>query len=179
MNDGLGFGVHFSPLAAETTQTIDPLTIRYAGGQFASYLDSESSAPFMTGLRAALETPLHKTQVLNTALALSNVVALLALSLAQNEDEASQLVSGSIKRSAQAAFPELVPASAPDVSEAAEAMVCRVFGTITTTELPDALDGRTLAAIAAYGDAAILLADQVGLPRPVLASAISQAVANM
>lgn len=171
--------MHFSPLAAPATESIDPLTIRYVGGEFASYLDTDSAAPFMTGLRAALEAPLHNSQVLNAALALSNVVALLSLSLAQDEAEAGQLVTGSIRRSAEAAFPELVPASDPEVTSAAEALICRVFGAITTAELPDSLDGRTLAAIAAYGDAAILLADQVGLPRPVLASAIAQAVSNM
>ena len=171
--------MHFSPLATPATDSIDPLTIRYVGGEFASYLDTDSAAPFMTGLRAALEAPLDKTQVLNTALALSNVVALLVLSLAQNESEASQFVASTVRRSAAAAFPELVPADDPEVTNAAEALISRVFGSVTTAQLPDSLDGRTLAAIAAYGDAAILLADQVGLPRPVLASAISQAVSNM
>lgn len=170
---------HFSPLANPAESSVDPAVVRYVGGEFASYIDTDSAAPFMTGLRAALESPLHSSQVLNTAIALSNVVALLALSLAQNESEAVDLVGGSIRRSAEAAFPELVPASDHVLVDSAEAFVCRVFGTVTRDELPDELDGRTLAAIAALGDAAILLADQIGLPRPVLASAIGQAAATM
>lgn len=170
---------HFTPLAIPAESSVDPIVIRYVGGEFASYIDSDSAAPFMTGLRAALEAPLHSSQVLNTAVALSNVVALLALSLAQGEDEAAELVRGSIRRSASGAFPELVPESDTVLVDGAEAMICRVFGSVTRDELPDELDGRTLAAIAALGDAGILLADQVGLPRPALAGAIGQAAATM
>ena len=70
---------HFTPLAVPAEQSVDPVVVRYAGGEFASYIDTDSAAPFMTGLRAALEAPLHSSQVLNTAIAFSNVVALLAL----------------------------------------------------------------------------------------------------
>lgn len=170
---------HFTPLAVAAEESVDPIVIRYVGGEFASYIDSDSAAPFMTGLRAALEAPLHSSQVLNTSIALSNAVALLALSLAQDEDQAVELVHGSIRRSAMVAFPELVPEAEPELADGAEAFVCRVFGAVTRDQLPDELDGRMLAAIAAFGDAAILLADQVGLPRPVLASAIGQAAATM
>ncbi len=170
---------HFTPLALAADESVDQVVVRYVGGEFASYIDSDSAAPFMTGLRAALEAPLHSSQVLNTAIALSNVVALVALSLAQDESEAADLVHGSIRRSAAVAFPELVPESDVELVDAAEAFVSRVFGVVTSDQLPDALDGRTLAAIAAFGDAAILLADQIGLPRPVLASAIGQAAATM
>lgn len=170
---------HFAPLAEPASDSVDPLVVRYAGGEFASYIDTESAAPFMTGLRAALEAPMHPSQVLNTALALSNAVALVALSLAEAESEASDLVRGPIARSASAAFPELVPAQDSELAGAAEAFICRVFGTVERDQLPDELDGRTLAAIAAYGDASILLADQVGLPRAVLGSAVSQAAASM
>lgn len=170
---------HFTPLALPAPTSIDLTTVRHAGGEFASYIDSESAAPFMTALRGALEAPMHDTQVLNTAVALSNVVALLALSLAQDEAGASELVTGSIARSACAAFPELVPSGDDHLGASAEAFVCRVFGTVSSADLPDTLDGRTLAAIAAYGDAGMMIADQVGLPRPVLASAIGQAAAQM
>ncbi len=171
--------LHFVPLAEETKSSIDDEVVRYVGGEFASYLDSESSAPFMTGLRGALEAPMHNTQILNTAIALSNVAALLALSIAQDEPKAAELVTGSMARSAAAAYPDLVPADDPAVIEAAQALICRVFGTVTADELPDALDGRTLAAIAAYGDAGVMIADEVGLPRPLLAAAIGQAAAQM
>lgn len=170
---------HFVPLSQPASSSIDSETVRYAGGEFASYIDSDSAAPFMTGLRSALEAPLHKTQVLNAAVALSNVVALLALSLAEDESTASDLVRGSIARSATVAFPEIVPADDEAMTASVEAMVCRVFGTVTAEDLPDALDGRTLAGIAAFGDAGIMLADEVGMPRPVLAAAIGQAAAKM
>lgn len=170
---------HFEPLAKPAESSIDTTVVRYVGGEFASYIDSDNAAPFMTGLRGALEAPLHSTQVLNTAVALSNVVALLALSLAQEEDKASELVTGTLARSASAAFPELVPPDDAEVSSSAEALVCRVFGTVGLDDLPDSLDGRTLAAIAAYGDAGIMIADDVGLPRQVLANAIAQAATTM
>jgi hypothetical protein len=170
---------HFSPLAQPAEQSLDTEIVRYVGNEFATYIDSDSAAPFMTGLRGALEAPLHNTQVLNTAVALSNVVALLALSLSRDESTASDLVTGSMAQSAGKVFPELVPANDAGVSASAEALVCRVFGTVTLAELPDSLDGRTLAAIAAYGDAGIMLADEVGLPRPALATAIGQAASHM
>lgn len=170
---------HFEPLARPAETSIDPMVVQYAGNEFASYIDSDNAAPFMTGLRGALEAPLHATQVLNTAVALSNVVALLALSIAQDEEKATELVMGTFARSASAAFPELVPPDEKEVGASAEAFVCRVFGTVTIEDLPDSLDGRTLAAIAAYGDAGIMIADDVGLPRPVLASAIGQAASTM
>ncbi len=170
---------HFAPLSQPAESSIDVDVVRYAGAEFASYVDSDSSAPFMTGLRGALEAPLHRTQVLNTAVALSNVVALLALALTEQGGQASDLVTGSMARFASTTFPDLVPADDAAVGAAAEALVCRVFGTVTSADLPDALDGRTLAAIAAYGDAGIMLADEVGLPRPVLALAIGQAAREM
>lgn len=168
---------HFGVLTQPATDSIDLAVIREAGTEFASYLDTESAAPFMTGLRGALDAPIHETQVLNTALALSNVVALLTISLSEDETTASDLLTGSIARSANAAFPELLETPEPEL--AARSLVCRVFGTANAADLPNAVDGPVLVAIAAYGDAAIMLADDVGLPRPVLASAIGQAAAQM
>jgi len=169
----------FTLVAQKSPTSVHVPTVQYLGGEFARYVDSDSAAPFMTGLRGALEAPLHDTQVLNTAVALSNVVALLAITLGQSEEEAEKLVTGAMARSASAAFPELVPLSDVALASSAQAMICRVFGTVTTDELPDALDGRTLAAIAAYGDAGIMLADEVGLPREVLAGALEQAAVSM
>lgn len=169
----------FAVLAKPADASFDPSVVQEAGGEFAAFIDSESAAPFMTALRGALEAPMHDTQVLNTAIALSNVVGLLALALAEDEDKAVILVEGTIARSAGVAFPELVPSDDEELTGGAQAMVCRVFGAVDDGGLPDALDGRTLAAIAAYGDAGMMIADDVGLPRPVLAAAIGQAVAQM
>lgn len=169
----------FVPLTQPARSSIDSEVVRHVGGEFASYIDSDSGAPFMAGLRDALEAPFDPTQVLNTAIALSNVVALLALSLAEEESQASPLVNGSIARSASLAFPELYPASKPQLQEQACALVCRVFGGVSAGALPDELDGQTLVAIAALGDAGILISDRLGMPRPVLAAAIGQAAAKM
>ncbi len=168
----------FAVLSVPAESSIDVSVVRQVGGEFASYIDSESAAPFMTALRSALEAPMHNSQVLNTAIALSNVVGLLALALAEDESEATVLIEGTIARSAGVAFPELLPADDRALTSGAQAMVCRVFGSTKDHGLPDALDGRTLAAIAAYGDAGMMIADDIGLPRPVLAAAIGQAVAQ-
>ena len=70
------------------------------------------------------------------------MVALLALSLAQDESEAvdpsmARFVAPPQSRSRTGAE------SDQDLVNSAEALVCRVFGTVTRDELPDALDGRT------------------------------------
>ena len=127
---------HFTPLAVPAEQSVDPVVVRYAGGEFASYIDTDSAAPFMTGLRAALEAPLHSSQVLNTAIALSNVVALLALSLAQDESEAVDLVNGSIRRSATVAFPELVPESTKTSSTVLRHWCAECLGQSRATNCP-------------------------------------------
>ncbi|MEI6624347.1 MAG: hypothetical protein WCP28_20845, partial [Actinomycetes bacterium] len=61
----------------------------------------------------------------------------------------------------------------------ARALVCRVFGGVGPEQLPVELDGHTLVAIAALGDAGIMISDRVGLPRPVLAAAIGRAATEM
>ncbi len=169
----------FALVTQPSDESLDTQTVRDLGEEFAQLIDSDNSAPFMTGLRVVLEAPIHSTQVLNTAVALSNVVALLVLSLSQDEQQASELVDTTIVRSAHAAFTDLVPSLDDPAVVAAQALICRVYKTVSAEELPDKVDGRTLAAIAAFGDASTLIADDVGLPRTVLAAAIGQAARVM
>ncbi|MEI8082697.1 MAG: hypothetical protein WCI74_12715, partial [Actinomycetes bacterium] len=169
----------FFPLTQPAAESIDLRVVRQAGGEFATYIDSDSDSPFIVAVRGALEAPLDVSQILNASIALANVVALLALSLARDESEVPELINGSLSRSAAVAFPELYPAGEPQTRAQARALVCRVFGGARPEELPVELDGHTLVAIAALGDAGIMMSDRVGLPRPVLAAAIGQAAEAM
>ena len=169
----------FVQLAQPARTSIDYEVVRAAGGEFAAYIDSDSDSPFIVAVRGVLEAPLDVSQILNATIALSNVVALLALSLARDESEVPELINGSMARSAGAAFPELYPVGEPEVRDQARALVCRVFGGVGPEQLPVELDGHTLVAIAALGDAGIMISDRVGLPRPVLAAAIGRAATEM
>lgn len=166
----------FQVLSTPTEATIDRELIQQLGGEFANYIDSDSSAPFMTALRGVLELPVHDTQILNVSLALSNVVALLGMTLAEGEEGAAELVRGKIADTAFQAFPELLAVS-PTAKQTAESLICRAYGQSDGT--PEVVDGPSLAVIAAYGDTAIMMSDELGLPRPVLAAAIGQAAREM
>ncbi len=54
-----------------------------------------------------------------------------------------------------------------------------MYGTVDSSDFPDEVPGDQLVALAAYGDAAVVLADRVGLPRNVLGPAVSSAAAKM
>lgn len=163
-------------LGQPSVDTIDRELIQQAGGEFARYIDTDSSAPFMAALRGVLELPVHESQILNAGLSLSNVVALLGMALGEGEEGAAELVRGTIADTAFQAFPELIAVN-PEAKTHAEALICRVYG--QSEGLPESIDGATLAVIAAYGDTAVMMADEIGLPRPVLAAAISQAALEM
>ena len=163
-------------LAQPTPHTIDRELIQQLGGEFARYIDSDSSAPFMSALRGVLELPVHDTQILNVGLALSNVAALLGMTLAEGEEGAAELVRGKIADTAFQAFPELLAVN-PLAKQTAESLICRVYG--QSEGMPEVVDGPSLAVIAAYGDTAVMLTDEIGLPRPVLAAATGQAAREM
>lgn len=163
-------------LAHPSTDTIDRELIQQLGGEFAYYIDSDSSAPFMSALRGVLELPVHESQILNVGLALSNVVALLGMTLAEGEAGAAALVRGQIADTAFQSFPELLAVN-PLAKQNAEALICRVFG--QSEGMPEVVDGPSLALISAYGDTAIMLIDELGLPRPIVAAAVGQAAREM
>lgn len=166
-------------------ERIDPDTIRQVGLEVASYLDDDAAdgsatTPVHRALQGILDAPMHPDQLLNCALAMSNVVALLVLTLGQDEAAATELVNGVVGRAAQDSIPQIFPAGAEDPAHVqARALICRVYGTASASDMPEHLDGSTLAALAAYGDAAVVLADRIGLPRSVLAPAVEQALEQM
>lgn len=166
----------FQVLAQPATDSIDRELIKQLGGEFAYYIDSDSSAPFMSALRGVLELPVHDSQILNVGLAMSNVVALLGMTLAEGEDGAGELVRGQIADTAFQAFPELLAVN-PLAKQTAEALICRVYG--QSEGMPEVVDGPSLAVISAYGDTAVMMTDELGLPRPVIAAAIGQAAREM
>lgn len=162
-------------------ERIDAGTISEVGLEIARYLDDgEDSAPLHRALQDILDAPMHPDQLLNCALALSNVVALLVLTLGQDEAAATELVNGVVGRAAQDSIPQAFPNGADDDAHTqARALICRVYGTVEAADMPAHLDGTSLAALAAYGDAAVVLADRIGLPRSVLAPAVEQAIEQM
>lgn len=166
--------------ATEAGERIDPDTINEVGLEIAEYLDSDDAAPLHHALQDLLDAPMHPEQLLNCAVAMSNVVALLVLTLGQDEQSASDLVGGVVGRAAHDSVPDVFPAGADDEAHRqVQALVRRVYGTAEAAEMPGQIDGRTLVALAAYGDAAVVLADRVGLPRSVLGPAVVEAIADM
>lgn len=167
-------------VATEAGERIELDTIRDVGVAIADYLDSDEAAPLHHALRDLLDAPMHPEQLLNCAVAMSNVVALLVLTLGQDEQSASDLIGGVVGRAAHDSVPDVFPGGPDDPAHRqVQALVRRVYGTAEATDMPGQIDGRTLAALAAYGDAAVVLADRVGLPRSVLGPAVQEAVADM
>ncbi len=161
------------------TDRLDPSVIATTAGSLALFIDSDSSCPVTIGLRTVLEAPLHPSQVLNTAIALANVAGLVALSLSRDEQTAPDLVEGSIARTAAELHPEITNGADGDLSRPVHALINRLFDTASADDVPDEIDGPLLAALASYADAGVLIADQVGIPREVLAVAVSQAAADL
>jgi hypothetical protein len=159
---------------------LDPETIREVGSVFGSYVDSDRQAPMHDGLADLIAEPMVPEQLLNSVVGLANVDALVILTLGQNDEAATGLARGVIARSADASSEGVFPEGLSDPLHAqAQAFICRVFGSLGEEELPTEVDGRLLVALAAYGDAAVVLADRLGIPRSVLGPALSDAAARM
>ena len=164
----------------EAGERIDLDTINEVGLEIAEYLDSDDTAPLHHALQDLLDAPMHPEQLLNCTVAMSNVVALLVLTLGQDEASASDLVGGVVGKAAHDSGPDVFPGGPEDPAhQQVQALVRRVYGTAEATDMPGQIDGRTLVALAAYGDAAVVLADRVGLPRSVLGPAVVEAIADM
>ena len=167
-------------VVTEAGERIDAETIGEVGLEIAEYLDSDDATPLHHALQDLLDAPMHPEQLLNCAVAMSNVVALLVLTLGQEEQAASDLVGGVVGRAAHDSVPDVFPGGPEDSAhQQVQALVRRVYGTAEASDMPGQIDGRTLVALAAYGDAAVVLADRVGLPRSVLGPAVAEAVADM
>jgi len=153
---------NFEVVAAATDQRLDLATYREVGTIVGSYL-TEPVSPVTAALRDALEEPIDASQVLNTAVGFANAVALLALSVTQDETAAAEVVRNTLRLGNDGEDPD------------AEILILRILqpGEVA----PEQITGRTLVAIANYGDMAVRLTDQLNIPRDTLAQAVSSAAA--
>lgn len=155
-------------------------TIREVGSVFGSYVDSDRQAPMHDALADLVAEPMSPDQLLNAVVGLANVTSLVVLTLGQTDEAAADLTRGVVARSAHASTEGVFPQGPDDPLHAeAQAFILRVFGAIDDEDLPTEVDGRLLVALAAYGDAAVVLADRLGIPRSVLGPALSEAAARM
>jgi len=166
-------------VVAVTGPRLSPEIVREVGAAFASYVDTPTTAPFHTALTDLLAEPMESGQLLNCVVGLSNVVGLLVLTLAQDEESASNLARTLVARAASASVQGVFDSVSDPRHQDTQAWICRVYGTADGDTFPSEVTGEQLVALAAYGDAAIVLADRVGLPRNVLGPALSTAAAKM
>lgn len=152
-------------IAVPTNDRLDLATYREVGTVVGSYITEESVSPVTMALQDALKEPLDPTQVLNTAVGFANVVALLALSVTQDEDAAADVVRDSLRLGNGGENPD------------AEVLILRILQ--PADHAPDEISGETLVALANYGDTAVRLTDELGIPRDTLASAVSAAAAKV
>jgi hypothetical protein len=140
-------------------------TYREVGSVVGSYVGEPAANPITTALRDALTEPLDTSQLLNTAVGFANAVALLALSVTQDEAAAARVVRETLR----------LGNNGQDAD--AEVLILRILEPIDRA--PEQISGQTLTAIANYGDMAVRLTDQLDIPRETLAAAVSAAAAKV
>lgn len=155
---------NFEVVALATNERLDLATYREVGSVVGSYL-TEPASPVTTALRDALDEPLDSSQILNTAVGFANAVALLALSVTQDEAAAADVVRKTLRLGNNGQDKD------------AETLILRILAPEDTA--PEQITGQTLVAIANYGDMAVRLTDQLGIPREALAQAVSSAAARV
>lgn len=167
-------------VVAEPGPRLSGETIREVGSVFGSYVDSDRQAPMHDAIADLIAEPMRADQLLNCVVGLANVTGLVILTLGQTEQAASDLTTGVVARSAHASTDGVFTEGPEDpLHRQAQAFIRRVFGTTADAEMPSEVDGRLLVALAAYGDAAVVLADRLGIPRATLGPALSEAAARM
>lgn len=155
---------NFAVVATATDERLDLATYREVGSVVGSYLTTHT-LPVAAALRDALDEPLDPSQVLNTAVGFANAVALIALSVTQDEEAAADVVRKTLR----------LGNGGQDVG--AELLVLRIL--TPQDSAPSEITGDTLIAIANYGDMAVRLTDQLSIPREALAQAVSAAAARV
>lgn len=155
---------NFEVVARATDERLDLGTYREVGSVVGSYLTQETS-PVTVALRDALEEPMDPSQTLNTAVGFGNAVALIALSVTQDEVAAAEVVRKTLR----------LGNGGEDAD--AEVLILRILE--PQDSAPAQITGSTLVAIAKYGDMAVRLTDQLGIPRQTLAQAVSAAAARV
>lgn len=156
---------NFEVIGAATADRLEPAVYREVGSVVGSYITEPVDAPFTTALKDALAEPVDPSQILNTAIGFANAVALVAISVTQDELAATRVVRDTLR---------LGNGTEDTV---AEALILRMLEPLA--QVPDELTGRTLIAIAKYGDMGVRLTDQLRIPRQTLASAVSAAAARV
>lgn len=155
---------NFEVVAMATDERLDRGVYREVGSVVGSYL-TEPVSPVTAALRDALDEPVDPSQVLNTAVGFGNAVALLALAVTQDEAAAADVVRNTLRLGNDGEDPD------------AEVLILRILE--EQDQAPSQITGQTLVAIANYGDMAVRLTDQVGIPRDTLAQAVSAAAARV
>lgn len=156
---------NFEVIAAPTDNRLDLEVYREVGTVVGSYLAESATNPVADALKDALEEPLDPSQLLNTAVGFANTVALLALAVTQDEAAAADVVRNTLRLGNDGEDRD------------AEVLILRLLEPIDRA--PEQISGRTLVAIANYGDMAVRLTDQLDIPRETLASAVSAAAAKV
>lgn len=155
---------NFEVVAIPTDDRLDVATYREVGTIVGSYL-TDPVSPVTAALRDALDEPVDPSQILNTAVGFANAVALIALSVTQDEAAAADVVRNTLQLGNAGADPD------------AEVLILRVLE--PTGRAPEQITGQTLVSIANYGDMAVRLTDQLNIPRPTLAQAVSAAAGQV
>lgn len=156
---------NFEVIGAATADRLAGEVYREVGSVVGSYITDPVEAPFTTALKDALAEPVDPSQILNTAVGFANAVALVAISVTQDEESAARVVRDTLRLGNGVEDP------------VAEALILRMLEPLG--QVPDELTGQTLVAIARYGDMGVRLTDHLGIPRQTLASAVSAAAARV
>ena len=156
---------NFEVIAAPADDRLDPAVFREVGSIVGSYVDQEVANPITVALGDALAEPIDPSQLLNTAIGFANAVALLALAVTQDENDAARVVRETLR----------LGNGGEDAD--AETLILRILEPIDRA--PEQISGATLTALANYGDMAVRLTDQLQIPRETLADAVSAAAAKV
>ena len=156
---------NFDVIAAATLDRLDPEVYREVGSIVGSYITEPVAAVFTAALKDVLAEPMDPSQLLNTAVGFANAVALVALSVTQDEQAAARVVR------------ETLHLGTPVEDPVAQTLILRMLEPMQS--VPDELTGQTLIAIAHHGDMGVRLTDQLNIARQTLAAAVSAAAARV
>ncbi|HPE12952.1 MAG: hypothetical protein H6524_04890 [Actinobacteria bacterium] len=156
---------NFDVIAAATLDRLDPEVYREVGSIVGSYITEPVDAVFTAALKDVLAEPMDPSQLLNTAVGFANAVALVALSVTQDEQAAARVVR------------ETLHLGTPVEDPVAQTLILRMLEPMQS--VPDELTGQTLIAIAHHGDMGVRLTDQLNIARQTLAAAVSAAAARV
>ncbi|HQR79605.1 MAG TPA: hypothetical protein PLT68_05230 [Actinomycetota bacterium] len=156
---------NFEVIAVPTNDRLDIATYREVGTVVGSYIGQPVANPVTAALKDALSEPPDPSQLLNCAIGLANAVALLALSVTQDEADAARVVRETLRLGNDGEDPD------------AEALILRLLEPVDRA--PTQISGHTLLAIANYGDMAVRLTDRLNIPRETLSTAVSAAAAKV